>query len=168
MIISHYHKFVFVKTNKTAGSSLEALLTRHLQPGDMITRRNDMDVVKEIAGKGIEILNSKGSPYRRGFMNHSPLSDAHQIFPETKKYFSFGIIRNPFSRCVSSFRWRNQKRIESILGGKHPKKSYKIYSKHILEKAKEDSIKGEEICFNHATQIQDFVGQSARSSNSKK
>ena len=87
MIISHYHKFVFVKTNKTAGSSLEALLTRHLQPGDMITRRNDMDVVKEIAGKGIEILNSKGSPYRRSFMNHSPLSDAHQIFPETKKVF---------------------------------------------------------------------------------
>lgn len=122
MIISHYHKFVFVKTNKTAGSSLEALITRHLQPGDMITRRNDMDVVKEIAGKGIEILNSKGSPYRRDFMNHSPLSDAHQIFPETKKYFSFGIIRNPFSRCVSSFRWRNQKRIESILGGKHPQK----------------------------------------------
>ena len=118
MIISHYHKFVFVKTNKTAGSSLEALITRHLQPGDMLTRRNDMDAEKEIAGKGLEILNAQGSPYKRNFMNHSPLSDAHKIFPETKKYFSFGVIRNPFSRCKSSFQWRNQKRIKSLLGEK--------------------------------------------------
>ena len=54
----------------------------------MITRRNDMDVVKEIAGKGIEILNSgKSLPKRL----HEPLTlTAHQIFPETKSIFHLG------------------------------------------------------------------------------
>lgn len=115
MIISHYHKFVFVKTNKTAGSSLEALLTQYLQPGDMITTRNDMDIGKEIDGRGLIFLNGEAGSYRKSFANHSPLSDAHKTFPETRKYFSFGVIRNPFSRYESSFRWRTQKKIKKIL-----------------------------------------------------
>ena len=35
MIISHSHKFVFVKTKKTAGTSIECALAPHLEPGDL-------------------------------------------------------------------------------------------------------------------------------------
>ena len=36
MLISHAHKFVFVKTTKTACSSLEALLVDYLKEGDLV------------------------------------------------------------------------------------------------------------------------------------
>ena len=34
MIASHAHRFVFVKTRKTAGTSLEIALSRHCGPSD--------------------------------------------------------------------------------------------------------------------------------------
>ena len=37
MIISFSHKFVFVKTNKTAGSSFEGLLSHYLNSDDWVT-----------------------------------------------------------------------------------------------------------------------------------
>ena len=37
MIISHHYKFIFVKTNKTAGTSIEWALSKFLKEGDMLT-----------------------------------------------------------------------------------------------------------------------------------
>jgi hypothetical protein len=37
MIISHKHKFIFIKTRKTAGTSLEIALSRYLGPTDIVT-----------------------------------------------------------------------------------------------------------------------------------
>ncbi|MEO0408567.1 MAG: hypothetical protein AAF289_14565, partial [Cyanobacteria bacterium P01_A01_bin.135] len=37
MIISHQHKFIFVKTKKTAGTSLEVFLSQHCGPVDVVT-----------------------------------------------------------------------------------------------------------------------------------
>ena len=37
MIISHRHKFIFIKTVKTAGTSIEVFLSQHCGPGDVLT-----------------------------------------------------------------------------------------------------------------------------------
>ena len=43
MIASHAHRFVFVKTRKTAGTSLEIALSRHCGPDDIVTRISPAD-----------------------------------------------------------------------------------------------------------------------------
>ena len=37
MIISHTHKFIFIKTVKTAGTSIEGFLSQHCGPEDVLT-----------------------------------------------------------------------------------------------------------------------------------
>src|SRR6267142_1926583 len=37
MIISHQHKFIFIKTQKTAGTSIEVFLSQQCGPGDIVT-----------------------------------------------------------------------------------------------------------------------------------
>ena len=37
MIVSHKHKFIFFKTRKTAGSSIQVALANHCGPDDIIT-----------------------------------------------------------------------------------------------------------------------------------
>jgi hypothetical protein len=115
MIISHAHRFVFVKTNKTAGSSMEALLESYLQPGDMMTKRGeikfDKNYIKALKNRGIEALSKR----KHNIVSHSPLIAAYEKFPESRNYFSFGVLRNPFQRYISSFRWNKGRKIKRLL-----------------------------------------------------
>ena len=123
MIICHSKKFVFVKTNKTAGSSFEALLCHYLSDNDLITainlpeERQYIDSV--LNGKNVRLLNGAKSTLdeaiKKQFSQHVSLEVAHSAFPESKNYFSFGLIRNPFNRYLSSYRWRNSQKIESLI-----------------------------------------------------
>ena len=43
MIISHKHRFIFVRTRKVASSSLEIALAKLLEPTDFATRQSDRE-----------------------------------------------------------------------------------------------------------------------------
>ena len=123
MIICHSRKFVFVKTNKTAGSSFEGLLCHYLADNDMITAINlkvERDYINTILEeKNVVRLNGITSKLdktvKEQFSQHVPLTVANSVFPETKDYFSFGIVRNPFNRHLSSFRWKRGDAIKNLL-----------------------------------------------------
>ena len=118
MIISFSHKFVFVKTNKTAGSSFEGLLSHYLNSDDWVTSAQSREEdYRKTALKGTKVhyLNGKNADQGSRINQHARLIAAHQKFPETKDFLSFGILRNPFNRLVSSFRWRKQRQIQKIL-----------------------------------------------------
>ncbi len=110
MIISHSKKFVFVKTNKTAGSSIEGLLSSCLQADDLVTR-----LPKDEEPVRLALVPAGKLEYLKGFSSHSPLNQAHELYSETRDYFSFGFIRNPFKRAISLFRWRNKKKIARLV-----------------------------------------------------
>ena len=45
MIISHKHKFIFLKTVKTAGTSIEIALSKYCGPDDIITPASPEDEI---------------------------------------------------------------------------------------------------------------------------
>lgn len=109
MIISHQHKFIFVKTKKTAGSTLENLLYPHLGPDDICT--------------GSE---RDGTPAK----NIQPNTNGHLIWDqiqskypkEWKSYYKFSIERNPWDKVVSSYSWHQK--IKSEYYGDMPFEKY--------------------------------------------
>ena len=62
MIISHKHRFIFIKTRKTAGTSMEIALSTVCGPGDVITPilPVDEDLRKSVGGLGPQNFEIKG------------------------------------------------------------------------------------------------------------
>ena len=109
MIISHRHKFIFIKTNKTAGTSTEIALSKVCGPSDVITpiSRVDEQVRASLGYPGpqnFERLNGSG------FVNHmGAVEIIRAIGQETwDEYFSFCFERNPWDRLISLYYWRNR------------------------------------------------------------
>jgi hypothetical protein len=51
MIISHEHKFIFLKTKKTAGTSIELAVSQLCGPDDVITPLAMADEVLRLGGR---------------------------------------------------------------------------------------------------------------------
>jgi hypothetical protein len=124
MIISHRHRFIFIKTRKTAGTSIEAFLAPHCGPDDVLTpleppvdghtARNDRGrwpVLSELAGfaaqgRWREAQLSLGHwRTRRKFFKHMSAERVRaRVSPEIwKGYFKFCVERNPFDKSLSHY-----------------------------------------------------------------
>lgn len=124
-IISHKHKFIFIKTRKTAGTSIETALAGFCGDNDVITALSDEDEAARL-GAGIRAAQNLRVPIRRygrdeirklakgertRFYHHTPAVDIKR-FVSTKQwtdYFIFCVERNPFDRAISQFFWKNRK-----------------------------------------------------------
>jgi hypothetical protein len=93
MIISHKYQLAFVKTRKTAGSTLEALIFPYLHPNDVCTG-SERDGTPKI-----------GTNIKDG---HMPYSNIVMTYPEIEDYFKFTIERNPWDKVVSSYFWHQK------------------------------------------------------------
>lgn len=120
MIISHKHKFIFIKTVKTAGTSLEIFLSRHCGPGDVLTPffspieghqpRNHEGTGNPVA----EILRVALGPRSAWrcllaqpgrFFNHMPAWLVRLRVPPAvwNSYFKFCVERNPWDKVLSHY-----------------------------------------------------------------
>lgn len=113
MIISPNKKFVFVKTTKTAGTSVEIALTKYCDESDVITpiHPDDEAIKRDLGLRGpqndIHLL-----PDGRGLklFNHAPARRAKRaIGPQAwKDWFTFAFERNPYDRVISAFHYRKK------------------------------------------------------------
>jgi hypothetical protein len=108
MIASHAHRFVFVKTRKTAGTSLEIALSRHCGRADIVTRISPEDEVLRAAAGGVGPQNDDTSPSSYAHMGARRVIEV--VGRETwDDYFTFAVERNPFDVVASSYRYSARK-----------------------------------------------------------
>ena len=123
MIVSHQHKFIFVKTHKTAGSSLEMALGVLCGDADIISHMEtniDGDVPRNYHSRPrLGALYDRFKLVRRIIPRHSPLLGAYyyEHMPAWRirelvgedvwgSYFKFCFERNPWDKVVSYYLWK--------------------------------------------------------------
>ena len=120
MILSHQYKFIFIKTAKTAGTSIEVFLSKQCGPKDIVTPvappveghqpRNYEGVINPIP----EILKRPGKLFsalrqtitnRQKFYNHIPAREIKNRVPADvwNSYFKFCVERNPWEKVLSHY-----------------------------------------------------------------
>lgn len=93
MILSHKYQFLFIKTKKTAGSSVEIYLQNFIDPNERITSH-----VKE---RHLE----------NGLWNHMGIGhlEARGGYRKyLRDYFVFTVVRNPMEKIISEFFWSDR------------------------------------------------------------
>jgi hypothetical protein len=96
-IISLSHNFIFVKTRKTAGTSLEIHLARHCTDKDIVTPIYPEDSAHKPR-------NYQGPLGAIVFYNHMPAVEIRERCPTAfQKSYKFGFERHPVEKCLSHF-----------------------------------------------------------------
>lgn len=92
MIISHTHKFIFIKSRKTAGSSIQHALAKFCGPMDVLTGAGFCQEVVQVGGKNLAHMEAT--------------SIRKKLDPNIwSQYYKFCFVRNPWDLTVSRYFW---------------------------------------------------------------
>ena len=105
VIASHQHRFIFLKTRKTAGTSVEIALSKVCGPDDIITEISPEDEALRREAGGRPPQNFQSPPLPRKAYNHMGAKAVRELVGEQTfdDYFTFAIERNPWDAVVSLY-----------------------------------------------------------------
>ncbi len=105
MIISHSNQYIFIKSTKTAGTSIEAALSNHCSGNDIVTPLGDYAFNRDETGAWVHKSMNEGN-YRQ----HDDARTVRDSLPADvwNRYFKFSIARNPWDRTLSRFFWNHR------------------------------------------------------------
>lgn len=97
-IISFKHKFIFIKTTKTGGTSIEVDLSRIAGPDAIVT-----PIIPTVAGHEPRNFEDDGS--NPLYFNHMPASKIQALLGEAQfsQFYRFTVEREPVDKCLSHF-----------------------------------------------------------------
>lgn len=108
MIVSHKHKFIFVKTHKTSTQTFLKFIKPHLGPNDVMAGDASNEVNEDTkinVDKVFESTGKSASFYQETYGNHLPWFMIKEITGDEiwDEYTKFTIERNPYDRLLSLF-----------------------------------------------------------------
>jgi hypothetical protein len=131
MILSHKHKFIYIKTRKTASSSIEAMLSQICGPEDVITPTSDRLMTGErrppqnyrfdhpLVPKRPLVRRLLGRPERLyhptiGFYEHIPAWRIKGYVGDEvwNSYYKFTFERNPWDKQISWYYYKTKSKTE--------------------------------------------------------
>jgi hypothetical protein len=125
MILSHKHRCIFIKTNKTAGTSFEIAFSRYCGEKDIVTpiSAQDEEIRQTLGYRGPQhykpsrreySLRQKLIAIRMGkpveYYNHMSAREIRDLVGNKvwKTYYKFCFERNPWDRVISAYYWYTQ------------------------------------------------------------
>jgi len=127
MIVSHAHRFIFIKSRKVAGTSVEVFLSQFCGDDDIITPLGADEALRQSGGRNFwfstpgrgnrllrlwgKVLGRPSIGYR-GYYPHIPAKEIRRLLGDEtwNNYFKFTIERNPWDRQVSLYHWHYRDR----------------------------------------------------------
>ncbi len=106
MLISYAKKFIYLKTSKTAGTSIEVAFQSECMPPGAAISHFTPQIVSEYGIVGARGLETRE---KNEWFNHMPAVAIKAKIAEDKwnNYFKFCCIRNPWDKVVSRFHFQN-------------------------------------------------------------
>lgn len=135
MLVCHRHRFIFVKTAKTAGSSVELFLRQFCDADDIVTGLNERDeTIAASLGVGPprnhgrrpmwpweirrrdmhQALRRRSWPRHRPYYHHQSAGEIRTRLGDDmwNEYRKITIVRDPWDTTVSRYHWRSKRRAE--------------------------------------------------------
>ena len=103
MLISHRKQFIYTKTHKTAGTSVEVYFEKYCMPEGQWTFRQvaNTEYVSDTGIIGLRATQPEGVTW----YNHMPAAEIRDKIGEDiwSRYFKFCVVRDPFDKLLSGF-----------------------------------------------------------------
>jgi hypothetical protein len=126
MILSHKYKYIFIKTNKTAGTSVEIALSKYAGKTDILTPLIAKDELmrQQLGYPSAQNFQAPFYKYnlsdiqklifhrivKKSFYNHMPAREIKSLLKPSiwDNYLKFCVVRHPMDRIISLYYWLNK------------------------------------------------------------